>query len=97
MLGHYEIFDMAVILPDTSTEGSEVFATRVMESLMNPPILSPADGELLVAIGTATMPDDAKELGFLLAAAEKARNAAQQSAEGIVRYSKIPAKVGTLA
>jgi hypothetical protein len=89
LLAHYQTFDMALLLPDTDSNGASIFANRMVEGLRKPGILPEPDAELLIAIGIATLPNDVNDIGFLLAAAEAAKNAAQCTDHGIVKYSTI--------
>jgi GGDEF domain-containing protein len=91
-LAHYEIFDMAIILPDTDSDGAAIFARRIIKELHTPEVVCEKDAELLIAIGTATIPSDVSDIGFLLSAAEKARNAAQHSNDAVVKYSELQPK-----
>ena len=89
LLAHYEIFDVAVIMPDTDAEGARVFCHRIVESLREKPVIDEVGTEMLLSIGTATIPEHAADMGLLLAAAEAARNAAQKHRDAVVNYGDV--------
>lgn len=89
LLGHYEIFDAAVILPDTNNRGAKTFGNRIIEAMRERPLTNEAGAEIFIAVGTATMPEDVGDMGFLLAAAEAAKNAAQRTTDGVVSFHDI--------
>jgi GGDEF domain-containing protein len=92
LLGHYEIFDAAVILPDTNNKGAKTFASRIIEAMRERPLTNETGAEIFIAVGTATMPEDVGDMGFLLAAAEAAKNAAQRTTDGVVSFHDIKEK-----
>jgi GGDEF domain-containing protein len=92
LLGHYEIFDAAVILPDTNNKGAKTFANRIIEAMRERPLTNETGAEIFIAVGTATMPEDVGDMGFLLSAAEAAKNAAQRTTDGVVSFHDIKEK-----
>lgn len=88
MLAHYEVFDIAVILPRTDEEGAAVFAKRVSDELKRLDLTDEKSEELLVAIGTATLSEHVQGLEALLGAVESAKKMAQHSKNPIASYSE---------
>jgi diguanylate cyclase (GGDEF)-like protein len=88
MLAHYEVFDIAVILPGTDEEGAAVFAKRVSDELRRLDLTEEKSEELLVAIGTATLSEHVQGLEALLGAVESAKKWAQHSKSAIASYSE---------
>jgi hypothetical protein len=72
LLGHYNAFDYALILPNTKSSGVHIFANRLIKKLTEKPLVGMGNRNLAVAFGSATIPDDCKDLGHLIGAAELA-------------------------
>lgn len=90
MMAHYEIYDYALLLPNTKTSGAAVFANRIMKTLQASPLLPGMDmDKLSFAFGIASIPEDFLDLSLLLSAAEVAKNAAMNSPSPIVLYKDI--------
>lgn len=70
LLGHYNAYDYALILPNTKASGVRIFANRLIKKLTEKPLVAMGNRELAVAFGSATIPDDCKDLGHLIGAAE---------------------------
>jgi GGDEF domain-containing protein len=99
-LAHYEMFDFALILPSTNHDGGFRFAERMLAEILNTPLDRDFDNNSLsIAIGLSCVPDDTKDLRYLLAQCEAARNFAQQLNRPVVGYWQMPnaqnAKVAT--
>ncbi len=87
LVAHYETYDYAMILPNTKSSGANVFAQRVVNSLLSSPL--PAGGKLSLSIGVACIPEDCTDLATLLAAAEAAKAQAILLAAPVIHYRDI--------
>ena len=81
VLAHYEVFDAALILPNTNKEGADLFANRLAEKLKTMSIGDEPGAQLYLAVGVATAKNE--DIEELLGAAEHARNLAQNSKSGV--------------
>lgn len=90
-LGHYEMFDFGVILPNTNAAAAYAFANRTSEVLREAPLSSDMDSRnLLMAFGVATIPEDCVDLDKLLISAKKARDHAKQYNKRVVLARDLP-------
>lgn len=90
LLAHYELFDYALICPDTSGEGARIFAERLAKALTKDPLSSTVRKEnLSVCFGISCVPEDFLEMGLLLTAAETARNHALETDKSVVLFRDI--------
>ncbi len=90
MLAHYETFDYALLLPNTKSQGAEVFCHRVIKALTSQPLILGVDPvNLSLAFGTACIPEDALDLALLLSAAEVAKNTAQLRGKQLLLYRDV--------
>lgn len=90
-LGHYEMFDFGVILPNTNAAAAYAFANRISEVLREAPLSSDMDSRnLLMAFGVATIPEDCVDLDKLLITAKKARDYAKQYNKRVVLAREMP-------
>ncbi len=90
-LGHYEMFDFGVILPNTNAAAAYAFGNRISEVLREAPLSSDMDSRnLLMAFGVATIPEDCVELDKLLISAKKARDYAKQYNKRVMLARDIP-------
>lgn len=90
-LAHYEMFDIAAILPNTKSDGAVKFTERVMQQLTRAPLddkLS-STAQLSVCMGIATIPDDCKDLRMLLGSAEAALSRAELLNKNAVQFCHI--------
>jgi diguanylate cyclase (GGDEF)-like protein len=90
-LAHYEMFDIAAILPNTKSEGAVKFTERVMKQLTRAPLDEKMGGsaQLSVCMGIATIPDDCKDLRMLLGSAEAALSRAELLNKNAVQFCHI--------
>ena len=63
MLGHWETFDYAMLLPNTNSTAASALAHRIADVLREAPLSSDLDSRsLALAFGVATVPEDCQEL-----------------------------------
>jgi len=88
ILGHFETFDFAIILPQTATRSAGIVAQRILERINGEPIASLAgsSSQINIAFGMASYPQDGKTAGALMAAAAEAKKHARKTSIAIVEY-----------
>ncbi|CAN5318394.1 hypothetical protein BH11CYA1_BH11CYA1_43100 [soil metagenome] len=88
ILGHFETFDYAIILPQTATRSAAIVAQRILERINAEPIasLGTNNGQINIAFGLAAFPQDGKSAGLLMAAAAEAKKHARKTSIAIVEY-----------
>lgn len=91
-LGHFEMFDYAMFLPNTPAKSAKVFAVRLMEIFGNDPFIPRPMGQLILYTGIAAAPEDTQELPVLLAAAREAKKRAVESGNLITSFRENPAR-----
>jgi GGDEF domain-containing protein len=80
LIGHYEMFDYAVLLPNSNVKAAAALAHRIVDVLREAPLTADLDPRSLVfAFGVAGVPEDCQELDKLLQFAKNARDASKQS------------------
>ena len=85
VLGHYETFDYAMLLPNTNSAAASALANRIADVLREAPLSSDMDSRsLALAFGVATVPEDCQELDKVLLAARKARDKAKLGQQRVV-------------
>lgn len=90
LLGHYETFDYALLLPNTNSTAAGALANRIVDVLREAPLSSDMDSRsLAVAFGVATVPEDCQELDKVLLGACKARDRAKQTNKRVVLAREI--------
>lgn len=90
MLGHYETFDYAMLLPNTNSTAATALANRIADVLREAPLSSDMDSRsLALAFGVATVPEDCQELDKVLIAARKARDRAKMTQQRVVLAREI--------
>lgn len=95
LLGHYETFDYAMLLPNTNSNAAGALANRIASVLMEAPLSSDMDSRMLaLAFGVATVPEDCQELDKLIIAARKARDRAKQTQQRVVLAREILGQTG---
>jgi GGDEF domain-containing protein len=98
MLGHYETFDYAMILPSTNSTAASALANRIADVLREAPLSSDMDSRsLALAFGVATVPEDCQELDKVLLAARKARDKAKFTQQRVCLAREIINQPGGLA
>ncbi len=87
ILGHFETFDFAIILPQTATRSAGIVAQRILERINGEPIASlVGSSQINIAFGMAAYPQDGKTAGALMAAAAEAKKHARKTSIAIVEY-----------
>ncbi|MDR3612484.1 MAG: DUF4388 domain-containing protein [Candidatus Obscuribacterales bacterium] len=90
LLAHYETFDYALLLPNTKSQGAEVFCRRVIKALTIEPLIDKSvKATLSLAFGSACIPEDATDPALVLSAAEVASNTALRTEQPLVLYRDI--------
>jgi GGDEF domain-containing protein len=85
MLGHYETFDYALLLPNTNSTAAAALANRIADVLREAPLSSDMDSRsLALAFGVASVPEDFQELDKSVIAARKARDKAKYTQQRVV-------------
>lgn len=93
-VAHYEMFDLAAILPDTTSDGAYIFTERIMAALFGDPLSTEfLDAQISLSMGIASVPADGTDLQTLLGAAEAARKQAQRMNRHALKFDtlKLPA------
>lgn len=90
MLGHYQMFDFAVLLPNTGTRSAAVFTQKIHEAVAAHTFASgiPA-GDIMMCFGIAGLPENCKNMGQLLSASGEAKKHAETSASPVILYQNI--------
>jgi GGDEF domain-containing protein len=90
MLGHWETFDYAMLLPNTNSTAASALAHRIADVLREAPLSSDLDSRsLALAFGVATVPEDCQELDKVIIAARKARDKAKFTQQRVVLAREI--------
>ena len=87
LFAHYDDKDFVLLMPGTKNAGADIFAHRLKELV--PDIKLSIKAELVVRTGIASLPEDPRTLGMLLAAAENALQYANQMNLPIVHYEEL--------
>ena len=70
LLGHYETFGLALLLPLTDGTSARSFASRLADVIVSTPLSDDIDNaSLVLSIGTASIPESCQDLGAMLAMA----------------------------
>lgn len=89
ILGHYEAFDFAAILPGTKPAGASVFAQKIYRALCERPLAGMEGKRLSMVFGAAGIPEDCTDVNNLLAATEFALQHARDHGKPFATYSEI--------
>ena len=90
MLGHWETFDYAMLLPNTNSTAASALAHRIADVLREAPLSSDLDSRsLALAFGVATVPEDCQELDKVIIASRKARDKAKFTQQRVVLAREI--------
>lgn len=90
ILGHFETFDYAMLLPNTNTQGAALCANRLVELILTTPLMNDLDSRsLCLSIGVASIPEDSTELGMALAAAVEAKRRAKESTTPVMLFRNL--------
>lgn len=93
LLAHYDAFDYAMLLPNTKSNGAEVFARKLVNVLSNSPLGGQLDGKLTLAFGGASIPEDFKDLSTFLGACDLALQQAVERKQSILMYRDLKSQV----
>lgn len=95
LMAHYDGNDYALLLPNTRTQGAEIFIGRIIEALRTKPLGGEIDAsQLAIAFGASAVPDDFKDMSSLLGAADLAMVRARDTDTPLVMYRDIKNLVG---
>lgn len=87
LLAHYDSDDYALVLPNTKAGGAEIFANRIVKSLLTSPLAGNLDASSLsLAFGSASVPEDFVDLSSLLGAADLAMQQSRLTKRSVVMY-----------
>ncbi|HNB16250.1 MAG TPA: DUF4388 domain-containing protein [Candidatus Obscuribacter sp.] len=86
VVAHYEAYDYAVVLPGTGSAGTKVFIKKIIKALTETPLAGMDGRKLVIAFGTATIPEDFTNLNSMLGAAELALEQARNQGKVLVQY-----------
>jgi GGDEF domain-containing protein len=89
VVAHYEQHDFAILLPSTGSGGTKVFANKIIKALTESPLAGTEGKKLSFSFGSASMPEDFKELSMLLGAAEMAMSFARQRGKPLVLFREM--------
>ncbi len=80
ILGHYEMLEYALLLPNTRTASAAYIANRILQTLTVTPLIKNLDKKSLkLAFGVANLPADGDSVQQLLKAARSAKNRAVEA------------------
>jgi len=85
MLGHFQMFDYGIVLPNTGTRSAAVFAQKLQESVSH----VVTNHNVVMCFGIAGIPENCKTMGQLLSAASEAKKHAESSASPVILYQNI--------
>jgi len=86
ILGHFETFDFALLLPQTAARSGAIVAQRILERVNAQAIPGIENLTINMAFGIASCPQHSKTAGTLLAAATEAKRQARKTSIAIVEY-----------
>lgn len=91
LLCHYEAQDYALLLPNTKAGGANIFANRLVKTLLAEPFPGLEGFELSIAMGISSMPEDFLDMPLLLAGAEVARDQASRTNTHVLLFRDLSA------
>lgn len=84
---HFETFDYAIVMPHSNVDGALLVATRLFEMMVNPPLAANVHpNNMSISFGVSGIPEDCKDLGYLISAAREARRQAGASAIPVLPF-----------
>ena len=90
LLGHYEEYDYAILLPNTNSAAATALSHRICDVLKEAPLSSEIDvRSLVLAFGVAAVPEDCQAMDKLLSAATRARDSAKSANRVVVQAREI--------
>lgn len=70
IVAHYEMFSLALILPETNSASTRTFVPPLMAALAQPPLIEGVEPEQIsISVGLACVPDDCSQIEYLLSQA----------------------------
>jgi hypothetical protein len=89
LFGHYEMFDCALVLPNTDSQGASLLASRAVEVLMGSPLLTGTSvHDLQLHVGVASAPADARDIGLLCKMAKASIQQVKESGLATIGYAR---------
>ncbi|MFN8555365.1 MAG: diguanylate cyclase, partial [Candidatus Obscuribacterales bacterium] len=89
-LGHFRTFEFGVLLPHTDAHSASFFASRLVEEVRASTIGGAENsGDLSIAVGVASLPQDGQTLGVLLPAAVEAKKNSREKGVPIVLFQSL--------
>ena len=89
LLAHYDTYDYALLLPNTKAKGARIFCSRIINALRNTELAGVEPKNLSIAFGSASVPEDFKDLSALLGAADLAMKHAREKEIPLVLFKDI--------
>lgn len=93
ILAHYDDSKYSMLLPNTKAAGAKTFVNKFLSKLNDKPLNGIHDMTLSISLGTASVPEDFKNLSSLLGAADLAMRHAKASKQVHVQYKDIKDQV----
>lgn len=89
-LGHFRTFEFGVLLPHTDAHSASFFASRLVEEVRASTIGGAENvGDLSIAVGVASLPQDGQTLAVLLPAAVEAKKNSREKNVPIVLFQSL--------
>lgn len=89
VLGHYEAFDFAILLPGTGSEGAKVFVNKILKGLTEKPLVGMEGKQVSFTFGVACIPEDFTDINMMLSASEIAMQNARDKGKAMMLFKDI--------
>ncbi len=90
MIGHFQMFDYAMVLPNTGTRSAAVFAQKIHEAVGSAKFSNDTMNQhIVMCFGIAGIPENCRSMGQLLSAASEAKKHAESSMSPVVLYQNL--------
>lgn len=89
VLGHYEAFDFAILLPGTGSEGAKVFVNKILKGLTESPLAGMEGKQVSFTFGVACIPEDFTDINMMLSASEIAMENARDKGKAMMLFKDI--------
>ncbi|MBP9094299.1 DUF4388 domain-containing protein [bacterium] len=89
VVAHYEAYDFGILLPSTKSSGANVFAQKIIKTLLEKPLAGTEGKQLSYAFGSASIPEDFTDINSLLGAAEMSMHYARDRGEQIIFFKDL--------
>lgn len=93
LIGHYQTFDYAAMLPFCDVAGASMVAQRMAQMIFKESIDGEQPDQLAIAFGIACIPEDCREVPVLLSAALEAKTKARETGTPIMAFSSLCVKM----